>query len=988
MKNKNLIFAFVALLFSSGMMAQELFPPIEIIQGTFIGTTMPLRDFPTTQNFNTDPASMTIFPNRSRYNAKVNDNALPLNDMNFNIQDETGGIATYALEQNFVGFNNTGFTPPDPTGAVGPNHYVHAVNSSIKIFDKSGTVLAGPTSLGAFLGIGSNTGDPIILYDHLVDRYFVSEFGSLSNSLAIGISVTNDPTGAYNVYQFSLDAFPDYPHYSVWPDAYYVTANKGGTNKVYAIEKDVMIAGGTNPQIIGFPLPGSVQNTNTVYSPEPANLLGTDAPTDVPGYIVYLQDDGWSGVTFDHLKVWEIDVDFAVPGNSTISAPLEIPTDPFNSVFAPFGTGDVNQPGTGNKIDMIGGVISYAANYRSFGDHNSWVITFNDDIDGNDTSGVRWIELRNDAGNPWTVYQEGTYAPADGHSRFMGSAAMDAAGNIGLGFNIASASIPVGIRYTGRFDGDPLGQMTVAETTIIDGAGVQTNTNRFGDYSHLTMDPNNFTFWHTAEYFSSNNQWRTRVASFSLSSGFVKDVGVSSIENPNNGVLTTTESVEVTIRNFGTAAQSNIPLELRVDGNVVASETYGGTINANDVVNYTFTQTVDLSNVGQTYSIEAKTLLVGDEFTPNDTFTKEVSHLLSNDIGVTDITSPNPVTSIGNQTVTITIKNFGATTQSNFDVQYTLDGGTPVIETVAGSLATEEEVSYSFTQQADLTVPATYIIVSKTNLVGDQDTSNDESTLSVTSSCLPTATAGCNLDGIKMFELNTISADDGANGCNTEPANGPNGYADRTNLSTDLANLAGSNVYTLKAQQNWTGGAGVEALSVWIDFNDNGIFEASEQLISGEFFQSDNVLENFILTIPVGAALGTHILRAKAIDTSATGDINDPCSDYDYGETQDYTVVIVDQLGVNDFAINESELIITSSDNKNFEVSLTSDFEGNVYVGIYNLLGQQLGYKKAQNLGGVYKMSINLSNVESGMYIVRVGGQTSNTYKTGRVIVK
>ena len=65
-----------------------------------------------------------------------------------------------------------------------------------------------------------------------------------------------------------------------------------------------------------------------------------------------------------------------------------------------------------------------------------------------------------------------------------------------------------GIRYTGRFDGDALGEMTITETTIVDGIGVQTFTNRFGDYSHLTMDPNNFSFWHTAEYFSSNNQWR------------------------------------------------------------------------------------------------------------------------------------------------------------------------------------------------------------------------------------------------------------------------------------------------------------------------------------------------------------------------------------------------------------------------------------------------------------------------------------------------
>ena len=143
-------------------------------------------------------------------------------------------------------------------------------------------------------------------------------------------------------------------------------------------------------------------------------------------------------------------------------------------------------------------IISYAANYRSFGGHNSWVITFNVDVDGNDTSGIRWIELRNSGVGPWALYQEGTYAPADGNSRFMGSAAMDAAGNIGMGFNIASATLPAGIKYTGRYDGDPLGQMTVAETDIVEGVGVQTFSNRFGDYSHLTMDPDNFTFWHTA----------------------------------------------------------------------------------------------------------------------------------------------------------------------------------------------------------------------------------------------------------------------------------------------------------------------------------------------------------------------------------------------------------------------------------------------------------------------------------------------------------
>jgi len=971
MKNKNFLLSVFTLLIASVIFAQDSFPPVEIVQGTFIGTTIPLRDFPTIEYNSSDPKTMTIFENRSRYNEKVNENSLPYNDINTNVQDKIGGISAFALEQNFVGFDDTGATPPDPTGAVGPNHYVHAVNSAIKIFDKTGGLLAGPTSLGAFLGIGSNSGDPIILYDQLADRYFVSEFGSVSNGLAIGVSVTNDPTGTYHVYQFSLDAFPDYPHYAVWHDAYYLTANKGGTNKVYAIDRDVILDGGENPLIIGFPLPGNISNPNTVLSPEPANLLGTSYPEDAPGYIVYLQDDNWSGVSFDHLNVWEIDVDFDTPANSTISSPLEIPTDPFNSFFAPFGAGDIGQPGTNQKIDMISGVISFAANYRTFGTHNSWVITFNDNIDGNPTSGVRWIELRNSSGTDWEIYQEGTYAPADGHSRFMGSAAMDAAGNIGLGFNIASPTLAAGIRYTGRFDGDALGEMTIAETTIVDGVGVQTFTNRFGDYSHLTMDPNNFSFWHTAEYFSANNQWRTQVASFSLSSGFANDVGISDIISPINAVLTSTENVEVSIRNFGSEPQSNIPLELRVDGSLVASETFGGTINANEALTYTFSQTVDLSTSGQTYSIEARTDLSGDEFTPNNTFTKEVIHLLLNDVGSLEITAPETGSGLGNEVVTFLFENFGADEQSNFEVQYTVNGGTPEIETFAGPIASEDIASFSFTQTADLSELGAYEITVSTNLVDDEDPSNNSVTVTIDNVlCQPSENCSFG-DGFTLFsiaEINNVS------GCE--------GYGDFTNLEANL-DLGSTNSLTI------TTGYGDQNVKVWIDFNDDSNFTNDEVVVPNFVIAPGSAAgtytETVDLVIPADALEGTHRMRAKANWQAAVPD--DACEETQYGETEDYTANI-GTLGVNDNEISNSELIITSQDNNNFEVTLNTNYDGKVYVAIYNMLGQQLGFKLAQNEGGTYKMNLNLSGAATGVYLVRVGGQNATTYKTGRVIVK
>ena len=137
--------------------------------------------------------------------------------------------------------------------------------------------------------------------------------------------------------------------------------------------------------------------------------------------------------------------------------------------------------------------------------------------------------------------------------------------------------------------------------------------------------------------------------------------------------------------------------------------------------------------------------------------------------------------------------------------------------------------------------------------------------------------------------------------------------------------------------------------------------------------------------IPSDALIGTHRMRAKSNWQEPVPD--DACEDTQYGETEDYTANI-GTLGVNDNEISNSELIITSQENNNFEVTLNTNYEGKVYVAIYNMLGQQLGFKFAQNENGTYKMNLNLSSAATGVYLVRVGGQNTTTYKTGRVIVK
>jgi hypothetical protein len=141
-------------------------------------------------------------------------------------------------------------------------------------------------------------------------------------------------------------------------------------------------------------------------------------------------------------------------------------------------------------------------------------------------AGARWYEIRR-TGGTYSLYQQGTYAPNDGVHRWMGSAAMDKNGNIGLGYSVVNATnVFPGIRYTGRLAGDPLGQMTLGEGTIVNGTASQTHTNsRWGDYTSLNVDPvDDCTLWYVNEYYTVEgaaqaplgNGWQTRIASFRL----------------------------------------------------------------------------------------------------------------------------------------------------------------------------------------------------------------------------------------------------------------------------------------------------------------------------------------------------------------------------------------------------------------------------------------------------------------------------------------
>ncbi|MCX6244021.1 MAG: T9SS type A sorting domain-containing protein [Bacteroidetes bacterium] len=445
-----------------------------------------------------------------------------------NVQYAFGSVLTDTTVENFDGIGvNGGVCPPDPAGDVGPNHYVQMVNLQYAVYNKTGTKLLGPmnsNNIWSGMPYNSNDGDGIVLYDEQADRWLISQF-SIPNYPngpfyeMVAISTTADPTGSWYRYQFSFPEMPDYPKLGVWRDGYYITVNRFTSSGnflgpgVAAFDRTAMLAGNLTASVVYFPVSNSAYYHGLV-----ADCDGTFPPAGTPEYVAWTSTNS--------MKIYEFHVDWTTPANSTLAQASSLSITPF-TYFA-YGVG-LSQPGTGTKLDPLSypGAIMNRLCFRYFSDH--WSMVTNTTVNaGSNVAGIRWYEFRRDATNPWSVYQQATYAPADGNSRWCGSIAMDENGNIALAYSITSSSLYPSIRYAGRLANDPLNTLTIAEKGIINGGGSQTNTwsgspSRWGDYSALTVDPSNAsTFWYTTEYYSSTSSanWKTRIAAFSFANYF------------------------------------------------------------------------------------------------------------------------------------------------------------------------------------------------------------------------------------------------------------------------------------------------------------------------------------------------------------------------------------------------------------------------------------------------------------------------------------
>jgi hypothetical protein len=352
-----------------------------------------------------------------------------------------------------------------------------------------------------------------VQYDRLSGRWVLMQFaftpGTATQSpfrtypappyaFCWAVSQTSDATGVYNLYQFNVPNL-----LGVWPDAYYLTDNSFtfstttglssyAGSRVCAFNRSAMIAG-TAAAALCFSglgathfsmLPGDFEGTILPPANETAFILSGDWFTKInPPYVLQLR---------------RFHPDFATPANSSLTDGFGGAFDSFvslpfdNTVVGSCGDGGgacVPQPGTTRVLDTLSMRPMYRLAYRNLG-ANRETLVFAESVDppGSAVAGIQLVEIRNPAANPPAIYNNVNLNP-DTTNRWMGAAATDKLGNVGLGYSVSSSTLSPGIRIAGRLRNDIRNSLR-GEVNVQSGSGSQTaSAQRWGDYATMQIDP-------------------------------------------------------------------------------------------------------------------------------------------------------------------------------------------------------------------------------------------------------------------------------------------------------------------------------------------------------------------------------------------------------------------------------------------------------------------------------------------------------------------
>jgi len=333
--------------------------------------------------------------------------------------------------------------------------------------------------------------------------------------------------------------------------------------------------------------------------------------------------------------------------------------------------------------------------------------------------------------------------------------------------------------------------------------------------------------------------------------------------------------------------------------------------------------------------------------------------VILNDVGIVSIPSPSSGMFLtAEEPVVVLINNFGSMAQSNFDVSFTVDGGTPVTETITATVNGGETYEYTFSATIDLSVIGEYDVEVCTGLAGDENPENNCMTKLVVNSGFDY----CDASTVNSFELISYVTC----GLINKASDWQGGVADYTDISTTIDPGMSEEISIINGYPQTD-----DAATAWVDWNNDTIF----QLNSEEEFVliSDGTNEIFSGTIevPEGTANGKYRMRVRLVRNEAP----DPCGPALRGEIEDYTIVVDYDTNVDVNLLNKTHIYPNPVKGiSTFSSEEITSFE------LYDLMGKLIIN------GNTNK--VDMSNMNSGIYFVIGFDKNKHALYKGKIIKK
>jgi len=456
-------------------------------------------------------------------------------------------LVNHMLRMNRETFNvyDTGFIPPDPMVAAGPNHVVVTVNSDIEWFTKDG-IQEHDEPLESFFSAESpqtQTFDPKVVYDQSADRFVILTLETTSDSathdttakIFVAASDDDNPNGTW--YTTTINSkltynnkvhWADYPGLAVGDNAIYVTGNMfvfGGNydgSRLWIIDKSQLYAGNT-PTVNRYDPYSQVGHSSFGFTMKPAMVYGTHS-----GFSTFLATySGISNGTDEALAVIRI------------NNPLNSPSFTYQTVN--IGNIDSTQIGVPGATQMDSDSLIDSGDRRMLNllwrDNNLWgAFTVNPPIGPDQGQATaHWFKINTSNLSSLVLSDGGNIGGEDiapGTFTFYPAVNVDKNGNAAVGFAASGSSIYPGAYYSVILNGTQPGTATYTGV-LREGMDYYVNKtggrNRWGDYTGMAIDPSdNQTFWVFNEYSiqrgggaPNDGRWSTVFGNFGTEQPFV-----------------------------------------------------------------------------------------------------------------------------------------------------------------------------------------------------------------------------------------------------------------------------------------------------------------------------------------------------------------------------------------------------------------------------------------------------------------------------------